>query len=79
MFVVPEKRMNEACEATTIVDLGVREDETPQDDELGPSTKIKTKVLRLVLDGEFEFIQLDDNLVRLVRTWANLPTRWRND
>lgn len=61
MFVVPKKRRMEACEATNLVNLGVREDETLHDDDFSPSTRIKMLVLIPVPCGDFEFIHLDDN------------------
>lgn len=70
---VPEKIRKKTHEVTNVVVLDVPEDETPQ--ELDPSTMNKMKTLRLVLDGKFEVIQLDDNLALSVMIGADLPTR----
>lgn len=70
---VPEKIRKKTHEVTNVVVLDVPEDETLR--ELDPSTMNKMKTLRLVLDGKFEVIQLDDNLALSVMIGADLPTR----
>lgn len=53
--------------AINIADLDAHEEELSLGDELGPSAKIKAKVLRPILDGDFEVVKLDSNLMRPVR------------
>lgn len=71
--VVPEERAEEVTRSPNIANINACEEDTPLRDELRLWTKIKTKVLRPFLDVDFEMIQLDDNLMRLVRIGVDLP------
>ena len=59
--VTPEKRHKEACEAICVVYIDIHEEKASRGDDLGPSIRIKMKVLRPVVDVEFKIVQLDDN------------------
>lgn len=62
MTVVSSKRRKtNVGETVGMEDLDIREAEILQDDQVSLSTGFKTKTLTLVLDSEFETIQLDDN------------------
>lgn len=56
-----------------MVNLDVREDNVVQDDKLNSLVGAKVKTLRLVSDGDFKLVQLDDNLARSIWIEANLP------
>lgn len=59
--VSSKRRKTNVGETVGIEDLDIREAEILQDDQVSLSTGFKTKTLTLVLDNEFETVQLDDN------------------
>lgn len=62
MTVVSSKRRKiNVGETIGMEDLDIREAEILQDDQVSLSTGFKMKTLTLVLDSEFETVQLDDN------------------
>lgn len=73
--ITHEERKNAVDEVTNVVDLDVREDKVLQDDGLNISIRSKMKTLRLISDGKFEVVQLDDNLTWPVRIDTDLHTR----
>lgn len=57
-----------------VVDLDPCEKEATMGDKLRLSIGIKAKLLRSFLDGDFENVQLNDNLMRSLRIGVSLPT-----
>lgn len=62
-----------------ITDLDAREYEVLKGNELYTFTKTHKKTLRPILDGEFKFVQLDDNLSRSVKIDTSLLARVKKD
>lgn len=72
MVVIIGKRSKEACEATCVVDINKHEGKTLQGAKFDPLTMINMKVLSSVPNGEFKFVQLEDNPIRSVKIWVDL-------
>lgn len=79
-IVTPKKKRKKPRKTTiNMVDHYIREYETLWDDELCHLSGVKVISLWLVPNKNYEFVHLNDNLVRSVCIWANFPfvvKRW---
>lgn len=75
MLSYMKERIYEASRAMNVFDLDVHKEEIHHGDELGPSIGIKEKILILIQGRDFENVQLDDNLTRLVRIEVRLVAK----
>lgn len=76
--IILEGGVEEVINVTDIADLNARKEGIVLGDELGRSTEIVAKILRLILDGDFETVQLDDNPTKLIkiRSSSQLTYKW---
>lgn len=61
-IITYESRRKKTSWVINLADHNVREDEILQDDELSMSSRTNKKALRPIPNGEFEAIQINDNM-----------------